>query len=277
MEKVRFEGNSRLSTVITGVAILGFIVQIIELIAFPVNTQQTVFMLLFSLFTVITLLFRAKSFTLCFLISTFTMVTTWRLSGLAGYQLSVYVFLVGILLKICSYIACAYNDIKGKSSSKIHGHHRVTVFEWQLLFIRLFIGLDLIPHFCEKLFAGDIIRMADVHDFASLGVPMPLLMVIIAGIMEFGGALSIACGVMTRLGAICLTAYLMVATYLGGHFSNGFIWASKGGGWEYPVLWSTLILSFAIFGAGDFSIDRILKDNLKLPMWFKYLMGGRTF
>ncbi len=59
---------------------------------------------------------------------------------------------------------------------------------------------------------------------------------LIAGIVEFAGALSIWCGILTRLGAICLAIYLMVATYLGHHFTNGFIWASPGGGWEYPVL-----------------------------------------
>jgi putative oxidoreductase len=64
---------------------------------------------------------------------------------------------------------------------------------------------------------------------------------------------------------------------MGHHFSNGFIWASQGGGWEYPVLWTVLIISFAFFGAGDFSLDRSLKNRFNIPLWIKHLMGGRSY
>ncbi len=118
-------------------------------------------------------------------------------------------------------------------------------------------------------------RADDIHAFTQLGVPHPLTMVIIAGCMELGGALSISCGFLTRLGAICFFIYLMTATFLGHHFTNGFIWALPGGGWEFPVLWGILVLSFAIFGAGEFSLDFVFKDKLNVPAWIKHVMGGR--
>ena len=181
-----------------------------------------------------------------------------------------------MLLKLANYLLFAYNAITiARDSPANEYHHQVTVFEWQLWFIRLFIGFDLIPHFCEKLFAGSVIRADDIHAFTQLGVPHPLTMVIIAGLMEFGGAFALSCGFLTRLGAICLAIYMLTATYLGHHFSNGFIWASPGGGWEYPVLWTVLILSFAFFGAGDFSLDRSIKNTMNPSRWIEHLMGGR--
>jgi hypothetical protein len=38
---------------------------------------------------------------------------------------------------------------------------------------------------------------------------------------------------------------------------------------------TALILSFAVFGAGDFSVDRWFKNHWRLPSWIKHLMGGR--
>jgi putative oxidoreductase len=178
-----------------------------------------------------------------------------------------------MLLKLINYMYLAYRSIRYiKNTNK--ARHPNNCYEWQLLFIRLFIGFDLIPHFCEKLFAGQVIRGLDITSFANLHVPHAKATVIIAGFIELGGAFSLSCGFMTRLGAISLSIYLMVATYLGGHFLDGFIWASKGGGWEYPVFWTTLVLSFAVFGSGGFSIDRWLKDHYKIPLWIRALMGG---
>lgn len=277
MEILRFEGNRLLGTIITVVAIIAFLAQAIILWQHPLaDTQQTGFLLFFGALTILILLFRNRSYTVCFLLSTFTMITAWRLSGLAQLNLVVYIYLIGILLKFLNYLICAHHYI---TLPKRQGHtvqHQLCAYEWQLVFIRLFIGFDLIPHFCEKLFAGSAIRMADIHDFAALGVGDPTTMVIIAGCMELGGAFAISCGFITRLGSICLVSYLLVATYLGHHFTNGFIWADPGGGWEYPVLWSAIILSFSVFGAGDFSLDRILKDTYKVPLWVKHFMGGRT-
>jgi putative oxidoreductase len=76
---------------------------------------------------------------------------------------------------------------------------------------------------------------------------------------------------------LCLIIYLLVATYLGHHFSIGFIWALPGGGWEYPILWASLIFSFIFFGGGGLSIDRALRDRYRMPRWILLLMGSRHF
>lgn len=262
---------TRLATILVAI---GLLTNIWGIVAMPVTWQQSFFLIFFAVLALITLLLSRRSFMVYYLISTFAVIAVWRLSALAHFTMSAWIFTAVMLLKVINYIYLAYRSIRNVKDSQQKNRHRIYCYEWQLLFIRLFIGFDLIPHFCEKLFAGTRIRDVDVTSFVHLHVPHATAMVVIAGFIELGGAFAISCGFMTRLGAICLAAYLMVATYLGGHFLDGFIWASKGGGWEYPVLWTTLILSFAAFGGGGFSIDRWLKDHYNVPMWIRFLMGG---
>jgi len=266
--------NYRITKFISMLSIIAIFFEIIMFFVHPVRFQQGFFLLLFTLITVMFLLMVRRSFMVIFLLSTFTLIASWRLSALAHYHIVTWILTIAMVFKLINYLLFAYESIQAKNGVSPF-EHQITLFEWQLLFIRLFIGFDLIPHFCEKLFAGSAVRADDVHAFIQLGVHYPLTMVFIVGIMEFGGALALSCGLFTRLGSICLAIYMLTATYLGHHFSNGFIWASPGGGWEYPVLWTVLILSFALFGAGDFSIDRYLKDRFHLPQWIKHIMGGR--
>ncbi len=266
--------NKTISHIITAICAIALITEIFFFIYHPISTQQTIFLLLFTLITLFFLRQIQYEFMTFFLLSTFTLIICWRLAALAQYLILTWIFTLAMAFKIANYILFALESIKEKVSPSIQ-HHQITRFEWQLLFIRLFIGFDLIPHFCEKLFAGQLIRAEDVQAFTQLGVPHASGFVIIAGLIEFAGALSLSCGFMMRLGSVCLSIYMLVATYLGHHFSKGFIWASKGGGWEYPDLWTVLILTFAVFGAGDFSIDRYLKDKYTLPAWLRHSLGGK--
>ncbi len=52
--------------------------------------------------------------------------------------------------------------------------------------------------------------------------------------------------------AIAVVLYVAVAH----HLPNGFFWSQ--GGYEYPLLWGTVALAFAIRGGGAFSVDRAL-------------------
>lgn len=51
-----------------------------------------------------------------------------------------------------------------------NGRPKATFPMIQLAFIRLYIGLDLVPHFTEKLFAGPKTRADDVTSFQELGI-----------------------------------------------------------------------------------------------------------
>lgn len=259
------------------IALLCFSALLTETIAYathPISWQHITSLMIFTLGSILLLCLTSRSFILFYLLSTFTLIASWRLAALASFTTVTWILTLSMALKLGNYLLLARRGIITHTSLS-SADHQVTRFEWQLFFIRLFIGFDLIPHFCEKLFAGPSIRANDVAAFTQLGVPHADTFVIIAGLIEFAGALSLSCGFITRLGAICLSIYMLTATYLGHHFSKGFIWASQGGGWEYPVLWTTLILSFAVFGAGDFSIDRLIKDRWHLPRLMRLLLGGR--
>lgn len=204
-----------------------------------------------------------------FLLSSFCIITSWRLSSLAGMNAACYVMAILFVVMLYQFKLIACNHMKSQSKS---GYN--SLFEWQSIFIRLFLGYDLIPHFSEKLMAGSLVREGDVKAFLDLGIADPLPFVIAAGIIEFCGSLSLSCGILTRLGSVCLVIYLIVATIMGHHFDLGFIWANPGGGWEYPVLWSSLILTYAFTGANSFSIDRFVKNYIKIPKFVeKYFIG----
>jgi putative oxidoreductase len=86
-------------------------------------------------------------------------------------------------------------------------------------------------------------------------------------------AIGVGLGFLTRLAAVLTVIYLMVATIMGHHFQIDFIWASSGGGWEYPVLWSALIFSFVLGGGRWLSLDEVISEHMTLPGWVTALMG----
>lgn len=276
MLKTRFHGNEKLTQLTYLLIAVGLITTLFELAYTEAPFAPRVNIIVFTLITLTMFLFHKTSFMVSFLISTFTLLVAWRLATLMDLMTTVYIFLFAFILKLSNYVLCAYYDIQETDQYRDPLAH-ATRFEWQLFFIRMYAGFDLVPHFTEKLFAGPGSRADDITAFVTYGVPHADFFVWLAGFCEFGGAIALSLGLFTRLGAICLAIYLFVATYLGQHFFNTFIWVSPGGGWEFPVFWAVLILSFAFFGAGNFSLDRVIKDNMKLPMWIKHLMGGRHY
>ncbi|MEM9682092.1 MAG: DoxX family protein, partial [Pseudomonadota bacterium] len=148
--------------------------------------------------------------------------------------------------------------------------------DWRETLTRIYIGFDLIPHFTEKLFAGAGPRDEDIKTFVELGLPEPGFFVTLGGLCELGIAIGIGLGLLTRLAACCPALYFLIATILGHHFYMGFIWASPGGGWEYPVLMVVLLISFMLDGAGPFSLDNAILRRFNVPSWIRSLMVPKT-
>lgn len=268
VKRINYHSNSILQLLIALVSLVAAIAVITQEFQ---HSWVNPFLIGFSIVTVFLVLLEFYSYTTFFLLSTFTFIASWRLAALANDTWAEYSYLVAFILIFIQFIITAKRSLNEKNIQA--SANVVSIYEWQLVFVRLYIGCDLILHFCEKLFAGPIVRQGDINAFIQLGVPHATSFVFIAGVIEFAGAFSLSCGLFTRLGSVCLFTYLMVATFLGHHFSNGFIWAEPGGGWEYPVLWSVLVLSFAIAGATTFSLDEVLQERYKLPKAIKLLMG----
>lgn len=119
--------------------------------------------------------------------------------------------------------------------------------------VRVAAGLMLVPHGAQKLFGafGGYGVEATGQFFATkLGLPASLALV--AGLVEFVGGIMLAAGFLTRPVA-ALVAGLMFVAAVKVHLPAGFFWTD--GGYEYPLLWGIVALSFVLRGAGRYSLD----------------------
>ena len=198
------------------------------------------------------------------------MLFGWRVAGLNGVDVVSYPLLLAFIAFVLQFFDAMRADLA-------HAAKRLmTTAEWQLAFIRIYIGFDLVPHATEKLFAGPNSFDADVKAFTGFGLPMPEFFVILGGLCELGITIGIGLGLLTRLAGYCAALYYLICTLIGGHFFNGFIWANPGGGWEYPVLMMALFLSYAVRGGGLFSLDGVIAGKGWLPAGFAPLMATRA-
>jgi len=219
-----------------------------------------------------TLALTPRNFLLGYLTGLFALLVGWRIAAIYDVGLISYPLLGAFVSFVLQFFECARNDLNSKRGGPNAAGVRLSIAEWHVTFIRLYVGLDLVPHFTEKLFAGSGPHMEDVVAFERLGVAAPDLMVWLAGLCELGAAIGIGLGLFTRLAAIGAALYILIATVMGNHFFLGFIWAASGGGWEYPVMWTVLLLSFAFAGAGRFSLDHLILQNTRLSRFLQLAM-----
>jgi putative oxidoreductase len=119
--------------------------------------------------------------------------------------------------------------------------------------VRVATGLFLVPHGAQKLFGafGGYGLEASSQFFATkLGLPASFAL--LAGLIEFVGGIALALGLLTRVAAGAVLALMAVAVFA-VHLGNGYFWTD--GGYEYPLLWAILALSFVIRGGGRYSLD----------------------
>ncbi len=227
--------------------------------------------LTFSLLTIIFIVLELKIPLPSFLLGGFTLVINLRLCRIIGFKMPVYIMTLIFFIKVIQFMLIAKSSINqiyklGFENTDYHLY-------WLSIFIRILLGYDFIPYFCEKLFEGTMIRSKEIDDFHNLGIILANIIVISTGIIEFFCSLTLSCGFLTRIGSIILTLYLMVTTYIGLKFGYKFAWVSSSGtGWNYPILWSAIIFSYALFQPSEFSIDKFLLKYRKTPKWLKKII-----
>ena len=140
------------------ISIIAFLNQIYALIAGNLNFQKIIFILLFSALTILTVIGQRRYFTPAFLLSSFFIIVTLRLSNLSNLSISVWLYLFILFTQFLIFIMYCKQDLK-LFKDKDKAKEKLMLF--QLIFIRMYIGYDLIPHFCEKLFAGDAILIGN--------------------------------------------------------------------------------------------------------------------
>lgn len=120
------------------------------------------------------------------------------------------------------------------------------------LLIRVAAGGALAFHGYEILF-GNIDGAG--RFFESVGFDDGLFWAWVVGVLQFGCGLLFAVGLLTRLAAGPILAFLVVAIAI-YHLPNGFDWEARG--IEYPLLWALVTFHFLIHGGGRWSLDALI-------------------
>lgn len=117
--------------------------------------------------------------------------------------------------------------------------------------IRVVAGGSLAIHGFPILFGGTAAaaRFLAIVGFSSV------YWAYLVGLVEFVGGVCLALGLLTRLAAVPIIGFLVVAilTY---HWQFGFHWENRG--IEYPLFWSIVVFHFLVHGGGKWSLDGMI-------------------
>ncbi|BBK33819.1 putative oxidoreductase [Stella humosa] len=125
--------------------------------------------------------------------------------------------------------------------------------------LRVSLGLLLLAHGAMKIFVFTV--PGTVQFFQSIGYPGALAYVVI--LAEVGGGIALVLGLWSRWVALALVPVLVGATLQ--HVPNGWMFAAKGGGWEFPAFWTVALLVQSLLGDGAYSLRSALDTRSPRP------------
>ena len=117
------------------------------------------------------------------------------------------------------------------------------------LLLRVSLGLLFLAHAGLKIFVFTIPGF--VGYFGSLGLPAVLAYGVLA--LEILGGFALILGIFAPWAAIPL-AIEMLGTIVFAHGANGWLFSSKGGGWEFPALWAVALIALSLLGDGPYAL-----------------------
>ena len=126
--------------------------------------------------------------------------------------------------------------------------------------LRAVLGIVLIPHGCQKLFGmfGGMGLSGNAALFDKLGYQPGMVWGTLVGGTELIGGLLLVIGLFTRLAALSVTIFMIVAV----HFTathGGFFWTKSG--MEYPLLILASALVFLVRGSCGYSVDSAMSKE----------------
>lgn len=116
--------------------------------------------------------------------------------------------------------------------------------------LRISLGVMWIAHALLKLLVFTLPGTA--RFFESVGFPGVLAYPVFAA--ELIGGLALVLGVYARQVSLVLVPVMLAAAWV--HVPNGWLFTSKGGGWEYPVFLAVASLALWLIGDGALSLRR---------------------
>ena len=135
-----------------------------------------------------------------------------------------------------------------------------------LLVLRSVVGLTLAAHGAQKLFGwfGGYGLDGTGGFMESLGFRPGRRSAFMAGLVEAGGGLLLALGLLTPFAAAAIVAVMLVAV-VSVHLKAGFF--STGGGYEYNLVLAAAALALAFTGPGALSLDAVFGLQLSGAIW----------
>jgi putative oxidoreductase len=129
--------------------------------------------------------------------------------------------------------------------------------EFGLLLLRLTVGLTLAAHGSQKLFGwfGGHGLEGTGQALAMLGFQPGRRHALMAGLVETGGGLLLALGLLTPVAAAVVFSVMLVAA-VSVHLKQGFF--NSSGGYEYNLVLGVAGLTVAFTGPGALSLDALL-------------------
>ena len=124
------------------------------------------------------------------------------------------------------------------------------------LLLRVSLGIMFLAHVGLKLFVFSIPGF--VGYFGSLGLPAVLAYAVIA--LELFCGLALVLGVYAPLVALPL-ALEMLGTIVFVHGANGWLFANKGGGWEFPAFWFVGLITLYLLGDGAMALRPAQREH----------------
>jgi len=125
-----------------------------------------------------------------------------------------------------------------------------------LLAMRLMLGAVFVFHGSQKLFGafGGYGLDGTAGFMENLGLPLPYLSALSAGLTEFLGGLGLAAGVLPRLSGLGLTVTMLVASFS----AHAGAFSAQADGMEYPLTLAVVALGLALTGPGALTLGGVL-------------------
>ncbi len=119
------------------------------------------------------------------------------------------------------------------------------------LLLRVGLGIMFLAHgLLLKVFT--FTSPGTISYFQRIGYPGFFAYLVMLG--EIGGGLALLFGVWTRPISLLLLPIMIGATLQ--HVGNGWLFTNQGGGWEFPVFWTLMLIVQALLGDGAFALRR---------------------
>lgn len=129
--------------------------------------------------------------------------------------------------------------------------------KWGLLPLRLMVATVFIMHGGQKMFVFGLAGTA--RAFTQMGIPLPGVTSVLVMLLELFGGIALLAGFQSRWAALLLAGDMAVAV-LAVRMAGGFF-APRGAELEMTLCAACLTLAF--LGAGDISIDAVLRRSKK--------------